>query len=134
MTWHRGEIACVGTADRLEHEHRVFDAAGHGAEFVERPAEGHRTGAGNTSIGRTQSGDTAAHARAHVAAAGFTADRESLECGGRGCTWAGARTRGAFLEYPRIHGLPAEPHVVERARAHAELRDENGTGVVQSRH
>jgi len=36
----------------------------------------------------------------------------------------------AFLKEPGIHGLPAEPNVVERERAEAELRQEHGASGV----
>ena len=46
---------------------------------------------------------------------------------------AGARARRAFVEQPRVHRLAAEPDVVERERAEAELGDEHGAGVVEAR-
>ena len=39
-----------------------------------------------------------------------------------------------FFEEPRVHGLPAEPDVVEGERAEAELGDQHGAGVVQALH
>ena len=52
----------------------------------------------------------------------------------RCCRRAGARARArcAFLEQPRVHRLAAEPDVVERERAQAQLGDEDGAGLVQS--
>ncbi len=38
----------------------------------------------------------------------------------------------AFFEQPGIHGLAAEPDVVEREGTHAELRDEHGAGGVET--
>ena len=52
--------------------------------------------------------------------------------GGGGRAGTGARTGGALLEQPRIHGLAAEPDVVERQRAEAELGDEHGARVVEA--
>ena len=39
--------------------------------------------------------------------------------------------RRALLEQPRVHRLPAEPDVVERERAEAELRDQHRARLVQ---
>ena len=114
----------------LQDEHGVFDAAGHGAEFVERPAEGHGAGAGHAAVGGAQAGDAAAHGGADDAAAGFAADGEADQAGGGGGAGAGAGAGGAFFEQPGVHGLAAEPDVVERERAEAELGDEHGAGVV----
>ena len=38
---------------------------------------------------------------------------------------------GSFLEKPRVHRLAAEPDVVQRERAEAELGDQHGSGVVK---
>ena len=65
-----------GAADRVQHQHGVFDAARHRAEFVERPAQRHRAGTRHAAEGGTQAGDAAAHRRADDAAAGLAADGE----------------------------------------------------------
>ena len=46
----------------------------------------------------------------------------------------GARSRRAFFEQPRVHRLAAEPDVVERQRAQAQLGDEHRAGLVQTAH
>ncbi len=51
------------------------------------------------------------------------------EAGGGGGAGAGAGAGGAFFEEPGIHGLAAEPDVVEGERAEAEFGDEDGAGV-----
>ena len=108
------------------------DAAGHRAELVERPAQCHRAGAGHASKRRPQSGNAAPHRRRDDAAAGFAADREADQSGrGRGARTR-ARSGRAFLEQPRVHRLPAEPDVVERQRAQAQFRDQDGAGVVEA--
>ena len=66
------------------------------------------------------------------AASGFAADGEADEAGGGGGAGAGARAGGAFFEEPGVHGLAAEPDVVERECADAELGDEDGAGVVEA--
>src|SRR5579863_8317858 len=71
------EVPGVGPGDCLQHQHRVFDAAGHGAELIERPAERHRAGAGDAAVSGTQASDAAAHAGADDAATGFAADRKT---------------------------------------------------------
>ena len=78
----------VGAGDGVEDEHGVLDGAGHGAELVERPAEGHGSGAGDAAIGGAQAGDAAAHGRRDDAAAGLGADGEGHEAGGGGCAGA----------------------------------------------
>ena len=52
---HARRIAGVRTADRLQHEHRVFDRPRHRTELVERPAQRHRAGA--RARGRTSDAD-----------------------------------------------------------------------------
>ena len=103
----------------LQDEHGVFDAASHGAEFVEGPAESHRAGAGDAAVGGAEAGDAATHGGRDDAAAGFAADGEADESGGGGGAGAGAGAGGAFFEQPGIHGLAAEPDVVEGERAEA---------------
>ena len=103
----------VGTGDGVEDEHGVFDGAGHGAEFVEGPAEGHGSGARDSAVGGAKAGDAAAHGGRDDAATGFRADGEGYQaccCGGSG---ASATAGGAFFEEPGVHGLAAEPDVVE---------------------
>ena len=46
----------------------------------------------------------------------------------------GAGSRRAFLEQPRVHRLAAEPDVVERQRAEAQLRDEHRAGLGEPAH
>ena len=129
-----GEIGGVWAGDGVQDEHGVFDAARHGAEFVERPAQRHRAVARDAAVGGAQSGDAAAHAGADDAAAGLAADGETDQARGGGCARSGARAGRAFFEQPRIHGLAAEPNIVERQRAEAELGDEHGARVVQALH
>ena len=133
MRRHARQIAGVGARDRVQHEHRVLHAARHRAELVERPAQRHRAAARHSAERRTQTGDAAAHRWRDDAAAGLAADRESDESRGRRRAGTGARARRAFLEQPRIHRLTAEPDVVERERAEAELRDQHCAGLVESR-
>src|SRR6266478_7622152 len=64
---------CPG--DGLKNQQGVFDRARHGAEFVERPAEGHGAGARNAAVSGAKSGDAATHAGADDATPGFAADR-----------------------------------------------------------
>ena len=47
---------------------------------------------------------------------------------------AGARARRAFVEVPRVLGLPAEPDVVERERAQAELGHQHRARVGEPAH
>src|SRR5216683_181295 len=125
-----GKIAGIGSGDGLQDEQCVFDGARHGAEFVERPAEGHGTGARHATVSGAQSGDAATHAGADDAAAGLAANREANQTSGSSGTGAGAGTGRAFFEEPRIHRLPTEPNIVERERAEAELRQEHGSSGV----
>ena len=85
------------------------------------------------NVGR-RPGDAAAHRRRDDAAAGFAADREADQPGRRRRARAGARSRRALFEQPRVHRLAAEPDVVERERAQAQLGDEHRAGVVQTTH
>src|SRR5204862_7327445 len=65
------------------------------------------------------------------AAAGFAADGESDESGGGGGARSGAGAGRPFLEQPGIHGLSAEPDVVERERAERELREQHRAGGIE---
>src|SRR5436190_1486061 len=97
-----------------------------------RSAEGHGSGAGNAAIGGAKAGDATTHGGGDDAAAGFRADGEGYEaCCGCG-SGAGARAGGAFFEEPGVHGLAAEPDVVEREGAEGELGDEDGSGFVEA--
>ena len=109
----------IGTGDGVEDEHGVLDAAGHGAEFVEGPAEGHGTGAGDAAEGRAKAGDAATHRGRDDAASGFRADGEGYETGGGSCSGTGAAAARALFEEPGIHGLAAEPDVVKGEGAEA---------------
>ena len=129
-----GDVAGIKAGDGLENEESVFDGASHGAELVERPAQGHRAGARNATVSGAKTSDAAAHAGADDAAASFAADREADKGRGGGSTWAGAGAGSAFFEQPGVHGLPAEPNIVEGERAETELCDEDGAGVVQALH
>ncbi len=127
------EIAGVRTGDGVEDEHGVFHAAGHRAELVERPAEGHGTGAGDAAEGGAEASDSATHGRVNDAAFGFTADGEGDESGGGGGAGACAGAACAFFfGCPGVHGLAAEPDVIEGERAHAEFGDEDGSGFVEA--
>ena len=88
---HARDVARVGTADGVQHEHRVFHGARHWPEFVERPAERHRAGAWHAPVRRAETGDAAAHAGAHDAAASLAAYREGDEP--RGSRRAGTSAR-----------------------------------------
>ena len=132
MAGHAGDVAGVGTGDRLQHQHRVLDAARHRAQLVERPAQRHGAGARHAAVGGPQSGDAAAHRGADDAASGLAADREADQPGGGRRAGTGARARCAFFQQPRIHGLAAEPDVVERQRAQAQFGDQHGAGLVQA--
>src|SRR5205814_4301657 len=37
-----------------------------------------------------------------------------------------------FLKQPRIHGLPTAPNVIQSKRTEAQLRDENGAGIMEA--
>src|SRR5437667_4231235 len=121
MAGDTGKIAGVRPGDGLQNEKRILDGARHGAELIERPAESHGAGARHAAVGGPQSGDAATHARADDAAAGFAANRETDQPRRSGGAGAGAGTGGAFLEEPGVHGLSAEPNIVERQGAQAEL-------------
>jgi hypothetical protein len=56
----------------------------------------------------------------------------SHQSGGGGGARAGAGAGRAFFQQPRVHGLAAEPDVVERQRAHAQLGDQHGARLVQA--
>ena len=62
----------------------------------------------------------------------FAADTQSDEARGGGCARTGALSRSSLFHEAWIHGLPAEPDVIERERAHAELRKEDCSGCVKS--
>src|ERR1700761_4244245 len=135
MTRDAGEISRVrSAADGAEDEHGVLNRTGHGAELIEGPAERHGPGARHTAEGGAQAGNTAAHGRTDDGAAGLAADGEADETCGGGGAWPRARTGGAFLEQPRIHGLAAEPDVIERKRAKRELRDQHCASGIQALH
>ena len=127
-----GYVLIVGAGDGVEDEHGVFDGAGHGAEFVEGPAEGHGSCARDAAEGGAEAGDAAAHGGADDAAFGLAADAEGYEAGGGGCAGACAGTGGAFFEEPGVQGLAAEPDVVEGEGAEGELGDEDGSGFVEA--
>src|SRR5262249_61480061 len=116
----------------LEDEGGVLDGARHRAEFVEGPAQRHCAAAWNAAESRAKPSNAAAHGRADDAAAGFAADGKTNQAcrGGGAGTCAGAR--GAFFEEPRIHGLAAEPNVVECERAKTELGDEDCASFVKA--
>ena len=82
--------------------------------------------------GRAQAGGAAAHARVDDAALGLAADGEGDQSGSRGRGRTGTGAARAFLGNPGILGLSAEPHVVERQRAEAELGDHHRAGLVQA--
>ena len=126
------QVARIGAGDGVQNEQAVFDAARHRAEFVERPAESHRAGARDAAVRGTQAGDAATHAGRNDAAAGFAADGKADESCGGGCTRASTGAGSAFFGEPGIYGLAAEPDVVERERAEAELGDEDRTGSVKA--
>ena len=132
---HAGYVAGVGAGDGAEHEHCVFDVASHGAKLIESPAEGHGAGAWNAAVGGAQAGNSAAHAGADDAASGLAANGEAHQSGGGGCARARtgtARTLG--VGDPRVHGLSAEPDVIEGECAQAELGNQHGAGIVQALH
>jgi len=125
-------VAGVGAGDGVKDEKGVFDGAGHGAELVERPAEGHGAGAGDAAKGGAEAGDAAAHGGTDDGAAGFGADGEADQpCGGGGSRTRRG-TRRAFDGEPGVHGLAAEPDVVEGEGAEGELGDEDGAGLVEA--
>src|SRR2546421_2909877 len=131
---HAGKIASVGPGDGLQYQQRIFDGARHGAELMERPVERHGAGARPAAVGGPQSGEAAAHAGADDAAAGFAANGETDQPRRGGRAGAGAGTGGAFLEEPGVHRLSAEPNIVEREGAEAELRKEHGACRVEALH
>ncbi len=115
----------------MQNQHAIFNAASHGAKLVERPAESHGAVAGNAAVCGTKSGDAATHAGAYDAAAGLTADGKSNQAssGRRAGTSAGSRC--TFFQQPWVHGLAAEPYVVERKRAQTQLGDQNCAGIIE---
>ncbi len=132
VTRDAGDVSGIWAGDGVEHEQSVFDRARHGAEFVERPAERHGASSRDAAISWTKAGDAAAHGRAHDAAFGFTADGECDEPR-RSCrAWASGGTGRAFFEQPGIHGLTAEPDVIEGERAEREFGDENRARGMQA--
>jgi len=84
MAGDAGDVAGVGAGDSVENEHRVFDAAGHGAKFIEGPAESHGASARDAAVGGAQASDSTAHAGADDAASRFAADGKCDERGGGG--------------------------------------------------
>ena len=127
-----GDVLFVGAGDGIEDEHGVFDGTGHGAEFVEGPTEGHGSGTRDAAESGAKAGDAAAHGGADDAAVGFAADGEGDEACGGGGAGACAGAGGTFFEEPGVHGLAAEPDVVEGERAEGELGDEDGAGFVEA--
>src|ERR1019366_8624556 len=126
---------CItGTAPWESIRGRIFDAARHGAELVERPAERHRAGAWHAAVGGPQPGYAAAHGRTHDAAASLAPDSETHQSRRRSSAGACARPRRAFLQQPWVHRLAAEPDVVQRERAHTQLGNQHRTCVVQTLH
>jgi collagen type III alpha len=125
-------VSGVGAGDGVEDEHGVFDGAGHGAEFVEGPAEGHGAGAGDAAEGGAEAGDAAAHAGPDDGAVGFASDGKGNEGGGGGGAGTGAGAGGAFVEVPGIEGLAAEPDVVEGEGAEGELGDEDCASLIEA--
>ena len=79
-----------------EHEQRVLDAAGHGAELVERPAQRHGARARHAAVGRAQADDAAAHGGRDDAAARLAGHGEGDAAGGGGR----ARSRAAARRRP----------------------------------
>ena len=78
--------------------------------------------------------DAAAHGRIDDAATRFAADGEAHQSRGGSGAGTGARSGRPFFQQPRIHGLAAEPNIVERQRAEAQLGDQYGARVVQALH
>src|SRR5262249_40905384 len=88
----------------------------------------------NAAVGGTQAGNAATHAGRDDAATGFAADREADEPGRSGGAGAGAGAGSTFFQKPRIHGLAAEPYVVEGKGAQAQFGHQHGAGLVQAAH
>ena len=88
----------------------------------------------HASVSGPQSRDAATHRRTHDTALRLAPDGETHQSRGSCGARSSARTRRSFLEQPRIHGLPAEPDIVERQRAQAQLGDEHRTRVVETLH
>ena len=114
----------------MKHEHGIFDASGHRSQLIERPAKRHRSSARNTAEGGPQPGNSAPHAGADNAAACLASDRESDKACGSCGTGSCARTGGSFFQQPWIHGLSAEPNIVQCKGTHAELGNEYRAGIV----
>ena len=130
---HTADIALVGSGDGLQDQHGILDSARHRAELVERPAQRHRTGARHATKRGAQAGDPAAHRGADDAATGFAADRKRHQAGCGGRTRTCARTGGALLQQPRVHGLATEPDIVQRQCAQAQLGNQHCAGSVETR-
>src|SRR5206468_10924444 len=99
----------------------VFYPAGHRTELVERPAQSDGGSVRHATIGGPQSADPAAHGWVDDASASFAADSKPHQACGDGSSGTGARTARSLLGQPRIHCLAAEPDVIERQGAEAEL-------------
>src|SRR5262249_38737110 len=129
-----GYVSRIGTGNRVENQHRILDVARHRTEFVERPAQRHRAGAGKASEGGPQPRYSAWPARTDDASTLIAADRTPDQSGRCCSSWTRARSRGAFLEQPRIHRLAAKPNIVQREGAHTKLGDEHGSSVMEALH
>src|SRR5947207_4113769 len=134
MAGNAGDIARIRTRDGLQDKNGVFNGARHWTELIERPAKGHGARTRDAAISGAKTGDAATHAGADNAAARFATDGEADESGRSGGAGPGAGAGSAFLKQPRIHGLPTEPNVIQSKRTEAQLRDENGAGVVEALH
>ncbi len=131
MARHARDVAGIGAGNGGDDEKRVLDAAGHGPELVERPAERHRSRPGHPAKRRPEARHPAAHRRVDDASLRLASNRKRDQGGRR----RRARTRAAparpLLEEPWVHRLPAEPDVVQRESAQAELGQKDGSGVVE---
>ena len=92
----------------------------------------HRTSTRDAAVGRAKARDAAAHAGTDDAATRFASNGKTYEPSGSGSAGASARAGSAFFEQPGIHGLAAEPNVIERERAEAEFCEKDSACVVQT--
>src|SRR5207302_9561335 len=78
------QIMLVGTVDRIERDRAIFDAATDWSNLVHRPTEAHRAVTTDTTIRRSQTGDSARRRWRHDRTKRLSADRETDQArGGR---------------------------------------------------
>src|SRR5205807_7294433 len=113
----------------------IFDAATDWSNLVHRPTQAHRAVTTDTTIRRSQTGDSARRRWRHDRAKGFSADRETDQArGGRRCRTRRrtARAVSIFVRVLRIAVDTAEPFRALRQCAHRKFRDQNCSRITQT--